>query len=328
MPVPAPLSRLLLLNLVMQVLIVVTGGLVRLTGSGLGCPTWPRCDPGSYTPVLEAADGIHPYVEFGNRLLGVAVGLVALATFLAVLRWARRRPYPLLAGLVLLGTVLQAVLGGITVLTGLNPFTVMAHFLISMVLIALSTLLVWHSRSGRRLPRLDRAPVPVLVRRLGWGIVAVGVLVLVLGTIVTGSGPHSGDAAELARFDLDPRTMSWLHADSVVLFLGLLAAMLVATRLLPGLAAVRRPYDVLLVVTLGQGLIGYVQYALDLPAPLVAAHMLGAGLLVVALTWAQRSLLTLPVAGPENAGPGRLAAPGQAPAGGLRARRQAQPSER
>lgn len=284
---------LLVLNLVMQVLIVVTGGLVRLTGSGLGCPTWPRCDPGSYTPVLEAADGIHPYIEFGNRLLSIVVGAVALLTFLAVLRWARRRPLPLLAGLVLLGTLAQAVLGGITVLTGLDPFTVMAHFLISMVLISLSTLLVWHLRSPGR--RVADEPVPTLLPRLGWLIVAVGVLVLVLGTVVTGSGPHSGDATEPARFALDPRTMSWLHADAVVVFVGLLVAMLVATRLVPALAPVRRVWEVLMAVTLAQGLVGYVQYALDLPVLLVALHMLGAGLLVVALTWAQRSLLALPV---------------------------------
>lgn len=289
------LSRILLVNLAVQVLIVVTGGLVRLTGSGLGCPTWPQCDPGSYTPTLETADGIHPYIEFGNRLLSVLVGVVAVATVVAVLRWGRRRPLPWLASLVLLGTLFQAALGGLTVLTGLNPWTVMAHFLVSMLLVAVSTLLVWHTRPG---PRASPAgPVPALVQRLGWAVAGAGALVLVLGTVVTGSGPHSGDAEEPARTGLDPRTMSWLHADSVIVFIGLVVALVVATRLVPGLAPARRSWDVLLAVTLAQGLVGYVQYALGLPVPLVSLHMLGATLLVVALTWAQRSLLALPVAG-------------------------------
>lgn len=293
MPNSSWLSRILLLNLGMQVLIVVTGGLVRLTGSGLGCPTWPQCEPGSYIPTFQAADGIHPYIEFGNRMMGILVGVVALATLVAVLRWGRRRPLPLLAGLVLTGTLGQGVLGGITVLTGLSPVTVMAHFLISMGLVVVSTLLVWHVRSARPQTHLagEVGPGPVVARRLGVVTAAVAAVVLVLGTMVTGAGPHSGDAGDPARLGLDPRTLSWLHADSVMIFCGLVVAVLVTTYLAPTLYAARRPWQVVLGITVAQGLVGYLQYALGLPVPLVSLHMLGAALLTLALTWAVRSLV-------------------------------------
>ncbi len=284
------LRRILLANLVMQVLIVVTGGLVRLTGSGLGCPTWPQCEPGSYTPSFEPADGIHPYIEFGNRMLGILVGAVALLTVLAVWRWARRRPMTLLAGLVLGGTLAQGVLGGITVRTGLHPGTVMAHFLISMLLVAASTLLLWHLRDRPAGPE-----APPLLRQLSWATVGVGALVLVLGTVVTGAGPHSGDADEPARLALDPELMSRVHAASVWVFLGLLAAVLLVLRRTPhGAAVLLRPWAVVLAVSLLQGVIGYVQYFTGLPVALVSLHMLGAALLTVALTWAHRCVLGTP----------------------------------
>lgn len=286
------LGRILLTNLAMQVLIVVTGGLVRLTGSGLGCPTWPQCEPGSYTPSFEPADGIHPYIEFGNRMLGILVGAVALLTVLAVWRWARRRPMTLLAGLVLGGTLTQGVLGGITVRTGLHPLTVMAHFLISMLLVVASTLLVWHLRS-----RPSGPGAPPRLRGLSWALVGVGALVLVLGTVVTGAGPHSGDADEPARLGLDPELMSRVHAGSVWVFLGLLVAVFLVLRRMPlDARALTRPWTVVLAVTLLQGVIGYVQYFTGLPVALVSLHMLGAALLTVALTWAHRCVLGAPAA--------------------------------
>jgi cytochrome c oxidase assembly protein subunit 15 len=269
-------------NLVLEVLIVVTGGLVRLTGSGLGCPTWPECVPGSYVPVREQAEGIHKFIEFGNRTLTGAVGFGALLVLYAVWKWAgRRRDLMVPAWLVLGGVVTQAVLGGITVRTGLHPATVSAHFLVSMVLVATSAYIVFRAQE----PPGDRPLVvhPV-VERLAWATCAVASLVLLLGTVVTGSGPHSGDADEPARFGFDPRTISWLHADAVMLFIGLVIAVWVAARLS---AADRRAPDAwrtVLLVTLAQGLIGYVQYLTGLPEVLVLAHMLLASLLVVALT--------------------------------------------
>jgi heme a synthase len=273
-------SRLLVANVVVQVGIVVTGGLVRLTGSGLGCPTWPRCDPGSYTPVVEPADGWHPYIEFGNRLLTFVVGLVAVATLVAVWRLGRPR-LRLLGAVPLLGVLAQALLGGVTVLTALHPATVAAHFLLSAVLVAASMALLLRVREG------DGAAVPLVpraVRSLGAALAVVAAAVLVVGTVVTGAGPHSGDAEQPARLPLDPRTVSWLHADLVLLFVGLLVGLLVVLHVTDAPEVLRRRARLLAGVTLAQGAVGYVQYFTDLPEALVAVHMLGACLLVVALT--------------------------------------------
>jgi cytochrome c oxidase assembly protein subunit 15 len=302
------LRRILLANLVMQVLIVVTGGLVRLTGSGLGCPTWPQCEPGSYTPSFEPADGIHPYIEFGNRMLGILVGAVALLTVLAVWRWARRRPMTLLAGLVLGGTLAQGVLGGVTVRTGLHPLTVMAHFLISMLLVVASTLLLWHLQA-----RPSGPAAPPLLRQLYWATVGLGAVVLVLGTVVTGAGPHSGDADEPARLALDPELMSRVHAASVWVFLGLLVGVFLVLRRMPqDTRALTAPWTVVLAVTLLQGVIGYVQYFTGLPVALVSLHMLGAALLTVCLTWAHRCTLgTSTRSATTAAGRGLTAEPAQ-----------------
>jgi len=295
-PSPAPprsgtpwLRRALVANLVLQVLIVVTGGVVRLTGSGLGCPTWPNCVPGSYSPVVVEATAYHQYIENGNRVLGAVVMAGAVAALVGVWRWARgRRDLMTLAWGVLALTAGQVVLGGITVLTGLNPGTVMGHFLISMALVTLSTLLVVRERETH--PRVPAPGLPVLVRRVGWLTAGVGGLVIVLGTVVTGSGPHSGDADEPARFGFDPRTVAWLHADAVMLFCGLVVAMVLAVHLLDRAVAARQPWRAVLLVTLAQGLVGYVQYATKLPELLVLVHMLGAALLTLVLTWAVHSL--------------------------------------
>ncbi len=284
-PRPGPfwLSAILLANLVAEVGIVVTGGLVRVTGSGLGCPTWPECTDGSITPTVEQAEGFHKYIEFGNRTLTGVLLVLALATVLAVWRWAPRRAMWVGAALVLVGVLGQAVLGGITVLLGLNPAIVAAHFLVSMSLVAVSSYL-WFARHEEAVP--PRLLVAPLVTRLGWATVAVGAAVLTLGTVVTGSGPHSGDADEPNRFGVDPRTASWLHADLVMIFIGLVVATWLAARL-TAVDDERRParaWLVVLGVALAQGLIGYVQYFTGLPEALVIAHMLGASLLVVALT--------------------------------------------
>ena len=280
-PSPGPWTRrVLVANVVAQVGIVVTGGLVRLTGSGLGCPSWPECVPGSYTPVVEQPEGFHRYIEFGNRTLTGVVGLTALLALVVVWRLGRPR-LRLVAALPLIGVVAQAVLGGITVLSGLHPATVALHFGVSVLLIAVSVLLLLRVQEG------DGPPVPVvppLLRRLAGLLAVVGLAVIVLGTLVTGSGPHSGDADQPARFALDPRTMSWLHADLVLLFTGLLVGVLVGLALAGAPAVARRRGWWVLGVTLAQGAIGYVQYALDLPEVLVLLHMLGAALLTVTLT--------------------------------------------
>ena len=288
------LRRVLLVNLILEIGIVVTGGLVRLTGSGLGCPTWPQCVPGSFTPVPHQEEGFHKIIEFGNRTLTGAVGLAALLVILAVWRWApgRRRWAPgrpallRISVLPLVGVLLQAVLGGVTVLTGLNPAIVAAHFLASMVLVSLSAYLLY------RVSESDEAPV-ALVRReiqsLAWVTAALGAVILVLGTVVTGSGPHSGDA-QTPRFGFDPRTIAWLHADTVMLFVGLVVAVLLAVHLTSSDPRPRKVWRAVLVVTLLQGLVGYTQYLTGLPEVLVMVHMLGASLLVVSLTYGVLSL--------------------------------------
>ncbi len=288
------LSPILLANLVAQVGIIVTGGLVRVTGSGLGCPTWPECVDGSITPTFEQAEGFHKYIEFGNRTLTGVLAILALATVLAVWRWAPRRAMKVAALVVLGGVVFQALLGGLTVLLGLHPATVAAHFLVSAALVSTASYL-WFARREGGGPSLPL--VPPLVGRLAWGTTAVGGLVLVLGTVVTGSGPHSGDADEPARFGFDARTVSWLHADVVMLFIGLVVATWLAARLaaVDGDPRPGRAWLVVLGVTLAQGTIGYVQYFTGLPEALVIAHMLGASLLVVALTYGILALRERPL---------------------------------
>jgi cytochrome c oxidase assembly protein subunit 15 len=298
-------------NLVAQTLIVVTGGLVRLTGSGLGCPIWPQCVPGSYTPVRHQAEGYHSVIEYANRTLTSVVGLAALALAASALwLWWRRREHrdgpPAsrrflgLALVPLVGVAGQAVLGGITVLTRLHPATVAAHFLLSMVLISASTVVLLVATDRR--PAWTAPPHPGL-RLLAAGVAAAAAAVLVLGTVVTGSGPHSGDADRPARFDLDPRTASWLHADAVWLFVGLWAALLVGLAFTAAPAAVRRRGWWLVAATAAQGVIGYTQYALGLPRALVALHLLGACLLVAAVTVLVHPLLRARVVAPAFAGP-------------------------
>ncbi|KRD45466.1 cytochrome oxidase assembly protein [Cellulomonas sp. Root930] len=275
-------------NLVGQIVIIVTGGAVRLTASGLGCSTWPQCEPGQFTPQLHSATSFHPYVEFGNRT--VSVLLVAVAAVVAVLVVLdRRRPwsYRRLGLVPVVGVLIQAVIGGITVLVDLHPAIVGGHLLISMALVAFSAWLVVRTREGDgpAVPLVDRTTT--LVVRV---LVALTAVVLVLGVVVTGAGPHSGDDEVGYRFDVDPWTMSKLHAASVWAFVAVLVVVLV---LLRRRGVTGRPWStglVLLGVTLAQGAIGYVQLFTGLPIALVNLHMLGAALLAAAVTFFVGSL--------------------------------------
>lgn len=276
------LFRLLILNLVCEIGIVVTGGLVRLTGSGLGCPTWPRCTSDSLVPTHAQSEGFHKFIEFGNRTLTGVVSIAALLVIVALWRYApHRRALRRLSFLPVIGVALQAVVGGITVLTGLSPITVALHFLASMALIALSTYLLFRAGEGDGTPQPVVAPV---IRTLGVVVTVLGAVVLALGTVVTGSGPHSGDA-DTPRFGFDPRSVSWLHADAVMLFCGLTVAVLVALYATSAPPRARRAWVLVLAVTLAQGGLGYLQYFTGVPWGLVLGHMLGASLLVVTLTW-------------------------------------------
>lgn len=299
---PATISRLALANAVANGLIVVTGGAVRLTGSGLGCPTWPRCTSDSFTTTPELAG--HGVIEFGNRLLTFVLTAVAIATVVAVWRSVRRDLRPL-AVVTFLGVPAQALLGGVTVLTGLNPWTVAAHFLLSAVLVALATTLWLRSREPGVGQPLVRRPFVLLT----YGIAAVTGAVLVVGTVVSGSGPHSGDVDEQGiptgdRIGVDTELISQLHADVVFLLIGLTVALLVALYATDSPDRVRRAARDLLIVELAQGVVGYVQYFTDLPIALVLLHMAGA---VLVTAFAAR--LVWSVRGPASEVP--LTAPAQ-----------------
>jgi len=263
--------------------IILTGAVVRITGSGLGCPTWPECTEGSYVPTAGQVESWHKYIEFGNRLLTFVLAIAAIAAIAAALmdRSRRRRrglpPRPILTILAfvpLVGTAVQAVLGGITVLTGLHPLTVSAHFLVSITLVAICAALV--VRSGEPGDQPVRWSVSLPVRLLTWGLVGSTLIVVILGVITTGSGPHSGDADVEVRFGFDPRTVAWLHADSVLLFLGLTVGLLVAARVSAAPRALTTRTLILLGIALTQGVLGYTQYFTGLPELLVSLHVLGA----------------------------------------------------
>jgi cytochrome c oxidase assembly protein subunit 15 len=281
-PTSRTVHRLAVATLVANVLIVATGGLVRLTGSGLGCPTWPDCASGSLLPTREL--GWHSYVEFGNRALtDVVAAVTAVTLFAAYVTTPARRDARTGALLVFLGIPAQAVLGGVTVRTHLDPWVVSLHFVLSMAIVAAATWLVQTTRDGDGMDIDPAQPVHPLLRRLAVVTAVVTAAVVYLGTIVTGSGPHAG-APDVQRIGIDPRTVAQLHADGVMLLIGLSVALAVAVRATGASSAVRKATAVTVGVELAQGAIGYVQYFTHLPIALVDLHLLGATVLVVALT--------------------------------------------
>jgi cytochrome c oxidase assembly protein subunit 15 len=263
-------------SLVSQILIVVTGGIVRLTGSGLGCPTWPKCTDDSFVTVPEM--GIHGIIEFGNRLLTFVLALIALLTFITVLALGKklRRGLVLPAFFLGLGIPAQAVLGGITVLTELNPWLVGAHFVLSAILIALAALLVF-----RALPPVH-VPVTQAIFSTATPLAAVGAVTILIGVLVTGAGPHSGDENSI-RNGLDLEL--WQHFHSYPGYLMLLLALIQFVLIHKRDAAFKtRSYQwkvsaLLFSVTLAQAVIGIVQSRLGVPVVLVTFHMLGAAVL-------------------------------------------------
>jgi cytochrome c oxidase assembly protein subunit 15 len=260
-----------------QILLVGTGGLVRLTGSGLGCPTWPKCTADSLINTPEM--GIHGVIEFGNRLLGVALGLVAVAAFLAVVRLRKQRPdlfwLALLAGL---GIPAQAVIGGISVLAQLNPYVVGFHFVISVILVALCTVFVHRVYTGR----VQRAlAVPRWYRALAYLTCVVILITILVGILTTGSGPHAGDA-NAPRTGLDPEILQHVHSWPAYITVALTLVLLVAafSRSLPtqGWAML------LLLVEAMQVGVGLIQSNTGLPAGLVGIHMVLSCVLVAVMT--------------------------------------------
>ncbi|MHA7275702.1 COX15/CtaA family protein [Arthrobacter sp. HLT1-21] len=269
-------------SLVSQIMIVVTGGAVRLTASGLGCPEWPRCTSTSIVNTPEM--GIHGVIEFGNRLLTFVLTAIAIAMVVSL--WNSRKERKDLFRLALAlaaGIPAQAILGGITVLTQLNPWVVGWHFIVSMVLIVLATVLVNRVRlttvqaAGTAAPSGSR-----LVRQILTAAAVLTAIAVMLGVIVTGSGPHAGDAGA-ARNNLDPDLMTRIHAAPVYLLVLTVVVALVLVYRRPVAPRLKTSVLVLAAVVLTQGAIGYLQHFLHLPVALVALHMLGASVLTAAM---------------------------------------------
>ena len=279
---PARLRTYAWASLASQILIVVTGGLVRLTGSGLGCPTWPKCTDESFVSVPEM--GIHGVIEFGNRLLTFVLVIIAGLTFIVIRRTSKSLRYGLTwpAVLLVLGIVAQALLGGVTVLTGLNSWVVGAHFLVSGILISIASVLVWRVY----LPKHE--PISYKAVLLAWPILIVGWATVIVGVVVTGAGPHAGDAATSRNgFDLE----TWQHYHSwpayVMTALTLVALVLVwrslADNHLQNPAV--KSLGLLLVVAILQAVLGVIQSNTGVPALLAGVHMLGASLIISLLTF-------------------------------------------
>lgn len=274
---PRTYRTITLVTVVLVGAIIVTGAAVRLTGSGLGCSEWPNCSPGRLTP--HGAGGHHAWVEFVNRLFTGAVSLSVIAAALgSYLRRPFRRDLTWLAWGLVLGVVGQIVLGGITVLVDLHPLAVMSHMLLSLLILADAVVL--HHRSGRaageRVPRVDARVV-----NMGRFLLVAASVVFVTGAVVTGAGPHAGDA-DVKRFDVLITDVARVHGGAVLLFLG---AVLLTGRLARrggSLGTVSRPLAVLLGVVVAQGAVGYTQYFTGVPAVLVGIHVAGAALVLVA----------------------------------------------
>ncbi|MFG2790819.1 heme A synthase [Streptomyces sp. NPDC048419] len=302
-PSPRTVQRAALSALVMAVIIVGTGGAVRLTGSGLGCPTWPKCTDNSLT--ATSAMGFHGAIEFGNRMLTY---VLCAAVGWAIIAARSQKPYR--RSLTRLGwaqfwiVMGNAILGGIVVLVGLNPYTVAAHFLLSAGLIAVATLMWQRTREG------DGAPRPLVgkpVQQLVWFLVLASVLLIAVGTVVTGAGPHAGDSKEVERIPIDWETVAKLHAVLAWIVVTLTFALWFILKAVDAPKGPPARTRELFLILLAQGVIGYVQYFTHLPEVLVGLHMVGAALiwiwvLRVLLALRERPETTLEIPGPAQSG--------------------------
>ncbi len=292
---PSLSHRLNVLALVLTALIVVTGGAVRLTGSGLGCSDWPSCSAGHLTPALQ----FHGLVEFGNRLVTVVLVIAVGAAFLgSAFRSPRRRDLMWLSGGLVAGVLAQAVLGGIVVYTKLNPYVVMVHFFATMLLLVDAVVLV-HRCTRDYTPGSARLLVPRPLIRLYYGLLALLALVIAAGTAVTGAGPHAGDASgqQIAkRIPIALRDMAELHSSLALLLIGVTVGLAVALHIGEVPERVRRSGRILLAVMVAQAAVGYTQYFTHLPALLVEVHLLGATVLVIG---AVQTFLTCTYHAPE-----------------------------
>lgn len=272
--------RLNQLALVLTALIVLTGGAVRLTGSGLGCSNWPECSAGHLTSALQ----FHGLVEFGNRLVTVVLTIAVAAAFLGtIFRSPRRRDLVWLSGGLVAGVLAQAVLGGIVVYTKLNPYLVMVHFYLTMLLLVDAVVLV--HRSNREYgPGSGHLLIPRPLIRLYYGLLTLLAIVIGAGTATTGAGPHAGDSSgqQIAkRIPIALRDMAELHSSLALLLIGVTIGLVVALHVADVPERVRRAARILMAVMVAQAAVGYTQYFTHLPALLVEVHLLGVTALVI-----------------------------------------------
>ncbi|MGW8955182.1 COX15/CtaA family protein [Streptomyces sp. NPDC055709] len=294
-PSPKTLRRAALAPVVMSVVIIVTGGAVRLTGSGLGCDTWPKCTDDSLFATPE--QGLHGAIEFGNRMLtyvlSAAVGWAIIAA---------RATKPWRRGLSRLGwaqfwvVMSNAVLGGITVWAGLNPWTVAGHFLAANLLLTVAVVTWVRAGEGDGAPR-PRVPRPV--RKLAWALASAAGVLIAMGTVVTGSGKHAGDSSDVPRMPFDWVDAAHVHAALAWLVCVLAVAMWLALRVVDAPDDTRARARELLLVLVAQGAIGYVQFFTDVPQLLVGAHMLGSSLMWIAVLRLALSLRERPLPAPD-----------------------------
>ena len=280
------LPALTALLLFLQSALVITGGAVRVTGSGLGCPTWPECTPGSYTPVPGQAEGqLHAWIEFGNRLLTFALFFAAVATLIAIFR-SGRRDLRLLGATQILGILGQGILGGITVLTHLNPLAVGSHLLLSILLIAAATSL--HSR--RHHPYVRTSSSELRISRVSLTHVALAFTAIAIGTLVTGSGPHAGDV-DAPRLNFAITTITRIHSATVWLLMIVTIYFLLRQNLN---FETKRWLQLFIALAISQGALGYIQYFLGVPEGLVALHLLGSVLVWIAAWRVRLSVVRKP----------------------------------
>lgn len=300
-----------------NIFLIVSGGIVRLTGSGLGCDTWPRCSTTEGTWTTTPEMGIHGLVEFGNRMLTFVLMAVTVLAFLAVLRIVmpqlsnfgelfpklftglRSREYKYadlfnLTLLLLWGIPLQAVVGGISVHLKLNPWMITAHFYLTGIMIGISAIylnrvLRYFEKTSSASERVLEENLPLgasVMRILGWmGLILVAYLVF-MGTIVTGTGPHAGDP-EAHRHAFHPIVVTRLHSGGVWLYCAIVLLLFVLVRKNNWPPSLKKGINLVLLMLTYQGIVGYTQYFNGLPIWLVELHLLGSGLFV----WASISLI-------------------------------------
>jgi cytochrome c oxidase assembly protein subunit 15 len=295
--------RLAVGTLVGQIVLVVTGGAVRLTASGLGCPRWPRCNDTSYVYTPEM--GIHGIIEFGNRTLTFVLAFVALALLISLWRFRKQRRDLWWLAWSQIGIIpAQAIIGGITVLTHLNPWVVGLHLLVSILMVVFAVLLVNRARNEP----LHIPPVPNFLKTNLLAVGFFGAAAVVLGVIVTGSGPHAG-ASGAKRNGFNPEIVTELHVVPVYVLITLtVIALIISFYYVKANPFFRRALVVLFAVELVQALIGYVQHFTGLPIALVNLHMLGAALLVAATTHSIDVAYGIPLNRANIGDPARFAA--------------------